>query len=326
MIDGELVPIENLADVPFAARRREDAQPSPARTWLVLWHLLSLDAPSVAAVWTVFLARSAGCALPRSLPAAMFVAVWMLYVADRLLDGRRLPGGEAQQPSCVTWSGANRAGLEARHLFHHRHRTAFLVGLGVAAVVLAGLLPRMDAATLQREVVIGCLLVAYFVLIHAGRGAHRVPKELCVGLFFAAAVAVPTIARLAKPGPRLLLLDLLLAALCTLNCLWIFRWEHPGRRNHRPLSRWRVRMEPPPHPFTRAALGGVAPLSLSLVLVSTVAAGLLREVAPLAIAAAAALLLWLDHRRETLAPAALRAAADLVLLTPLPFFLLRAAR
>ena len=57
---------------------------------LVLWHLLSLDAPTVAALWTWFIARANHIRLPLASPVAMALAVWMLYAADRLLDARLL--------------------------------------------------------------------------------------------------------------------------------------------------------------------------------------------------------------------------------------------
>ena len=63
---------------------------SPRHSPLALWHLLSLDAPSVATVWTIAIAHAAGVDLPWTSAAAMFIAVWILYAADRLLDARLL--------------------------------------------------------------------------------------------------------------------------------------------------------------------------------------------------------------------------------------------
>ena len=55
---------------------------------LALWHLLSLDAPTVAALWTWFIASANHIRLPLSSALAMALAVWMLYAADRLMDAR----------------------------------------------------------------------------------------------------------------------------------------------------------------------------------------------------------------------------------------------
>ena len=85
---------------------------------LALWHLLSLDAPTVAVIWTWFVARAEHVRLPWATPAAMGIAVWMLYAGDRLLDARVLDGVR------TAWTGER---LEARHLFHYRHRRGFLV-------------------------------------------------------------------------------------------------------------------------------------------------------------------------------------------------------
>ena len=84
-----------------------------------MWHLLSLDAPTVAAVWVVFVGRSVGVRLPWVEPAAMFVAVWMIYAADRLLDARVLDAG-----------GGKGDGLEDRIGFITRTAMDFWQGLG----------------------------------------------------------------------------------------------------------------------------------------------------------------------------------------------------
>jgi hypothetical protein len=57
---------------------------------LALWHLLSLDAPTIAALWTWFIASANHIHLPIASTLAMALAVWMLYAADRLMDARLL--------------------------------------------------------------------------------------------------------------------------------------------------------------------------------------------------------------------------------------------
>jgi len=272
----------------------------PTRTPLALWHLLSLDAPTVAALWTWFVARASHVGLPLASPAAMALAVWTLYVIDRLLDARLLdragPRGE----------------LEARHLFHHRHRRAFLLGIAVAAIALAALLPRLNPAALRLYLIEGALLLAWFLVLHATRSAHRLPKEIAVGLFFAAATFIPTVAR--EPFARAPVMSLallpgavLFAALCSLNCLFIYAWEHEGRTT-----------TPQPHPTTRLALRHLTALASSIALAAAALAAF-DTAAPIAAACAlsAALLLVLDRNRRRLSTLTLRAAADLTLLTPL---------
>ena len=276
---------------------------SPQRTPLALWHLLSLDAPTVAALWTWFIAHCIGLHLPWTPVAAMFVAVWMLYAADRLLDAR---------------AEASAIELEERHRFHHRHKRAFLPGIVIASIVLAALLHHLDSAALHLQALLASLLFAYFFLIHIfpatplapETGTRRLPKELAVGIFFPAAVFVPTVAR--QPHLRALLAPdaLLFAAVCTLNCLFLYAWEHPGKR---PFAHW----------TTRFATGHLASLSCITAVLSFTRALLEHRHSPspiwmlsLACGCSASLLLLLHTQRRHLAAIHLRAAADLALLTP----------
>jgi cell division protein FtsW (lipid II flippase) len=280
-------------------------QRSP-RTPLALWHLLSLDAPTVAALWTWFIAYCSGLHLPWTPVAAMFVAVWMLYAADRLLDARDLE------------EDARAAELEERHRFHHHHRRSFLIGIAIASIVLAFLLHHLDSAALRQQALLASLLFAYFFLIHifpstslaTETGAHRLPKELAVGIFFPAAVFVPTVARV--PHLRALLAPnaLLFAAVCTLNCLFLYAWEHPGERSS---AHW----------TTRFATRHLASLTCITVLLSFLSALLEHQRSPhgiwllaCACGCSASLLLLLHTQRQRIAAIHLRAAADLVLLTP----------
>ena len=264
---------------------------------LALWHLLSLDAPTVAAVWTVFIAHTAGVALPWTAPAAMFLAVWMLYAADRLLDAR--PGTPAAE-------------LEERHRFHHQHRRAFLTAIAIVAVPLTVLLHEIDARALHLYALLATLLAVYLVLIHARHDhSHRLPKELAVGLFFPAAIFIPTVAR--APSLRLALLPaaILFAAVCTLNCLFVYAWEHPY-----PDRKLRA------HWTTRWATRHLTFLALMVVGVSAAAACLrvpLLRAPAVACTFSATLLVLLRAYPRPMLPVPLRAAADLVLLTPLIF-------
>lgn len=276
-------------------RPRPQLVPPPERrpSLLARWHLLSLDAPTVAAVWTVFIARSAHVALPWTAPAAMFTAVWLLYAADRLLDARDPSASE----------------LEARHLFHHRHRRAFLAVALPASAFLGWMLLRADPRALQLYSVLAALLIAWLLLVHVGvaqKGAHRLPKELAVGVFFPAAVFIPTVARAPEMQLRLLPAAAIFACLCSLNCLYIYAWEHP--RDDRSA-----------HATTRWAARYLVPLSLLACVAAIVGACVERSLwAPFAACALSiAALLALHIRQKKTGRTELRAAADFVLLTPL---------
>ncbi len=279
--------------------------------------MLSLDAPTVAALWVVFIARCAAVPLPWTAPAAMFVAVWMLYAADRLLDARPQVNG-VPPPD-----------LEERHRFHQRHRGGFLSCIAGISVVLAALLDRIDPRALQLYALLAALLAAWLLLIHTrplpadacplpGDKARRLPKELAVGLFFPAAVFIPTVAR--EPQLRLALLPVaaLFAATCTLNCLFLYAWENPAPRLR---AHW----------TTRWACRHLAAFSTSAIALAGLTAWLGSrkpwlhlDVAPaLACGLSAALLLTLHVQRERLTPLTLRALADVVLLTPLLLLIAR---
>ena len=262
------------------------------KSLLGLWHLLSLDAPTVATLWAWFIARTNHVALNPGSLLAMTTAVWMLYAADRLLDGQ----------------ASHSDVLEDRHYFHHHHRKLFLIGIAAGSIALALLLPRIPMEAIRLYLVLGGLVFGYFIVIHATSSAHRLPKEIAVGVCFAAAVFIPTVAR--QPSLRVVLLvpAFLFAALCSLNCLFIYMWEHPAGK-----------VQQQPHALTAVAIRRLSPLTCAL---GAVSIGLAffgrRSLWPLftAIALSAFSLMELDRRRKRYDALTLRAAADLVLLTP----------
>jgi hypothetical protein len=285
--------------------RRTHPEPKSPHSILSLWHLLSLDAPTVAVLWTWFIAAATHIRLPLASTLSMAIAVWMLYAADRLMDARLIDTPSTRPDD-----------LEARHFFHHRHRTFFLSGILLASIALAALLPRLESQAIHLYLILGGLLSGYFILIHATpaveasrRVAHRLPKEIAVGIFFAAATFIPTVAR--RPDLRLVLLPaaLLFAALCSLNCLFIYAWEHATPHPSRPA-----------HSTTRFALHHLRGIGTALS-ITALAFALFDHASPWPICAAtaiaAAALLLLHHRRHTFDATTLRAAADLALLTPL---------
>jgi hypothetical protein len=297
--------VKLLDEVLFAEASESESRLAEARNSpLVLWHLLSLDAPMVAVVWTMFTARMTHTAVPVATGVAMGLAVWLLYAADRLLDTRALdPLGEPGE-------------FEARHFFHHRHRAAFGVGMAIATVGLALLLPRLASDSIHLYLTEGALMAGYFVLIHAtplrgGRRRIALPKELMVGPFFAAATFIPTVAR--NPGLRLSLLPdaVLFAGLCCLNCLYIYAWEHP-------------QPERDAHWTTHRAVRRLSLLAGGLVLAAAALALRGEWLYPAAVGLSAVGLMGLDEVRGSMARPALRAAADAVLLAPLvllPFWI-----
>lgn len=297
---------------------------TPTASPIAYWHLLSLDAPTVAALWTWFVAGVSNIRLPTATLAAVYLGVWIVYAADRLLDARALDGPRRGTMRCDE--------LEARHLFHHRHRRAFMAWIAAAAALLLAVLPRLAPAAVHLYVVEAALLAAWFLILHATSSTRLLPKEIAVGVFFSAAIFVPTLAGTPVaigPDPRAAMLPvaLLFGALCSLNCLCIHVWEHEGqghggRQHGAPALRDR-----PAHGSTRLAAAHLPALARAMAVCGTALAAFdllaahhpRRAQLPAACALAAVLLLALDRNRHELSRLDLRAAVDLALLTPVLF-------
>ena len=301
---------EQAAALHLVERRGGQPLTRHALEW---WHLLSLDAPSVAGTWTWFIGWCAGVQLPLTDPSAIFVAVWILYASDRLLDARPLADGSKI---------VDLTEMEERHRFHFRHRRLFLPCLATATLPLAVLLHPLRDEVLHMYILLAALLSGWLLLVHAVPGAsrRRLPKEFAVAVFFPAAVFIPTVAR--APSLRLHLLPcaLLFACACFLNCVFLYAWEHPEN-----LLR--------AHSFTRLGalhLPGISVLVAAACIVLLVTTnthrpdrnpttGLLHPaLLACAVLCSTLLLLCLHALRDSITPLRLRALADLVLLTPVP--------
>jgi hypothetical protein len=272
------------------------------------WHLLSLDAPTVAALWSWFFARAMH--LRVSLVPALLLALgtWLLYVADRILDGLRRQPGEL---------------LRERHRFHARHRTAFLAAASLLVVLLAWfVLTRMRPEARRDDAWIAAFALLYLFTVHRRTtSTHpnppRLPKELAVGILFAAATAVPAWSRLSAGLGKAQLAPAIVffALLCWINCVGIEKWEAGCIL---PLARGN------PHATTRWASLHLRPIVTMIALFSLAAAVLAPSRGLMAVYLAAllssGLLFALDTRRSHLSPLYLRIAADAALLTPLAFF------
>jgi hypothetical protein len=282
--------------------RRLTRTPFDAPVPLRLWHLASFDAPTVAVVWSLSFAWAAGIRLPIWVPALLALGTWSVYVGDRLLDAR----------TALVTGDLNR--LRDRHFFHWRNRRVFLPSTVAAALVASGIIiTLMPAMARERNSAMALAALAYFSVVHMpGQRpqwlARLLSKEFLVGLLFTAGCALPTVSRLlrsAEPGASLFPIALpviFFAALAWGNCYAIDCWESRADSHIAKL----------------ACSLGVAGLlaALSLASLDPRSAALL-----LAGSAAAGLLAVLDRSRSRLTPLALRATADLVLLTPLALLL-----
>jgi hypothetical protein len=261
---------------------------------LDLWHLASLDAPTVAIVWALAIARAAGVRLEPWIPLLLACGTWTVYVIDRLLDARRAINAH------------HLATLRERHYFHWRHRHAlFPLATCAAAIAIALIIKLMPLAAREHDSLIAAAALIYFSGVHAPaqvpQWARRIAsKELLVGILFAAGCAAPALSHLhsAASAWPLLPVVIFLASLAWLNCAAIDMWESQSTRIGIPASAATLTFIG----FTAAVI--LAPYNAHIS-------------ALFACGAISALLLFLLHRMQhRLHPVTLRALADLVLLTP----------
>ncbi len=302
-----------------------------------MWHLASLDAPSVAVAWSLGFAWAGGIQLTWQAPLVLALTTWSIYVGDRLLDARfgmRLPA---------------RSKLQERHYFHWRHRRVYAplatVAACAAAIIALFCLP---AALRVRGVALAAASAVYLAGIHlrwsmgnsvGEPGVWRrfpppVSKELQVSLLFTAGCMLPSWPQLHHSAIAFTVWSfwipgMYFAGLVWLNCSRIALWESGAAA----IAEWRLRAGEAPDRYSSAfdqpALGAAAfgPAVLvalaGLVLAIVAPASQPRSAALLVAGAVGAMLLaLLDRLRSRITAVALRAAADAVMLTPL-FLLLR---
>lgn len=113
------------SSLPFPLPPPFSIPPSPARTPFWLWpHVFSLEAPVVAMLWLAALARVDRLALMPGVMAGLGLAVWLVYLADRILDAWGLPA----------------AVLDLRHRFYRQFRwPLMLLAMPAAVTTLAWL-------------------------------------------------------------------------------------------------------------------------------------------------------------------------------------------
>lgn len=255
-----------------------------------LWHLLSLDAPTVAVAWFILAARAAHLHLLRSDSTSLFLATWIFYAVDRLLDAHY------SEPF-----------PEERHHFHGQYSKAFLIALICAAPVLLLLLQHMEPTLRRFWLLLGLGAAGYYAWIHTRPSAtdSQLPKELSVGIGFTVAVFLPE--ALYGVNTHLLPHATCFGALCWLNCTLIYEREHTDLRNAHWSTRFAIR---------HAALLQASVLLTGLVLCFIANASI---ALPLCIALSAAIMMALRRSRHRMHRLTYRIAADAAMLTPTIF-------
>jgi len=267
-------------------------------------NLLSLDAPLVAVVWLHVFARTWRLGYhPWEAYVTLGLAVWAIYVVDRLLD--------------VVLHGDTPAKLETRHRFHQDHRRLFRIGFAVALAVAVLLVVTKMPMTIYKYLLLGGVMVAGFfglsMLTNPQAGETPLAKNVLAGVTFAFGTAMT--AHIYRP--ELGIFDLLVshevicfAVLCILNISAIDLWEHASRATD---------------------LESKASDELSLTLPLTLLAGASLAFALMdseqssrpffyAVLTGSALLYILNRKRAEFSLDALRVLADLAMLVPVLVF------
>jgi hypothetical protein len=281
---------------PPRAQVFREQRPAPAWLWP---NLLSLDAPLVAVGWEMLAARCYGVSVALSTTLCLALAVWLIYVADRVLDVRR---SEQKRPEA------------ARHRFYRAHGRTFLAPLAAGSLIGAWLAWRyLDAATFRHGLWLLGAIAAYFAAVHLVPVRRRgwFPKELAVAALFAAGCFLPVWRGGRPPWLAMILPWILFAVICWINSATIeyTEWE-----------RLRERRQDTPHPWSVAlgqhtATAAICVALVAIVFVPLVAASGARQLL-LAVVLGGLDLAALGGYKDRLSADAVRVLADLALLAP----------
>ena len=196
----------------------EDRKP-----WWLYPNLLSLDAPLVALIWLHIFAQTWRLGYhPTAAYVTLVLAVWAIYVGDRLLD--------------VSLFSASPEKLAPRHRFHQRHRklltgAVIIVLLSAVLLVVTGM-----PMTIYRYLLPGAVMVAGFFgySMISSQETEDVPhmKNIVAGITFAFGVCMTAHLYRFEVG----VMDMLksrefmsFAVLCIINIAAIDLWEHSRR-------------------------------------------------------------------------------------------------
>lgn len=225
-------PIDNTgnpAERPSSALSDFNSRPGTESTPLLWLTVLSLDAPAVAVLWQLLFAESFHVRLGAGVTVLLALVVWLIYVADRLLDALGSPPDDAEA---------------MRHSFYRRHLWLFLFPVCGGPVLAAWLaLTQLDVRIFSDGVIILLAVGVYLLIVHlvSPRRQWLLPKEMLVGILFAAGTCFPVWQGMTESSTMLVLPCALFAALCWMNCAAI---------EYAEWNRLRGRRFGLPHPWT----------------------------------------------------------------------------
>ena len=163
----------------------------------------------MAVLWQTLFLRCLGAPV-RWLPALLlFLTVWLIYVADRLLDTR------------------NGWGITPRHQFYRRNFRWALAAWVMALATTAGMVFLGFAnPLLLRGLAMLAAVFLYLAVVHwLPSGASWIGlKEAAVAVLFALGTSLPAWGQIRSPNDALTVV--LFSVLCWLNCIAIEQWEN----------------------------------------------------------------------------------------------------
>jgi len=261
----------------------------PGRVAWWLWpNLLGFDAPVVAMAWLWMFARAGGgVPLDWRGYAALGLAVWIIYVCDRMLDLRICEPGDPT--------------LRSRHEFHRRHQVVLICGILAAGVWLLqwSVSEHSPDCLVLLALPAAAFTALSFLLVLFSKQNRRAKglRDLAAGLAFGYGCALLARADPCASGiweqfrnPE----AVAFGVLCTLNIHAIHLWEKERLTSSSPSS------------GARACILHIPLASLVLIL---------WPIFP-AVSIGATLLLLLDRFRHKLSLDLLGILADLALLLP----------
>ena len=196
-----------------------------SRIQVWLWpNVLSLDAPLVAILWQMFFAECLRVRVDPVTTAVLGLGVWLIYVADRILDGLTRP--------------SSRCAETVRHEFHRVNRMAMLPWTAVALLIAAWLsVGRLDHSDFRNYFILALGVSIYFTIVHLGPESVQShwPKELAVAVLFGLGVFLPVWTDLKSHAIGMLMPFVLFGAVLWINAVAIDYWES-RQRNTRPCG------------------------------------------------------------------------------------------
>ncbi len=267
--------------------------------WLTV---LSLDAPLVAVLWQALFARELGVRLGWHDPVLIGLAVWIIYAADRWIEGWRL------DPEIVRTQ---------RHYFYIRWRwPVFALGLVAIVATTAIAITRLDGREFKAGFVLLIPTLLYLLSHQLVHRHHRLrlPKEICIAVIFALGCALAPAVQSPDKISSLLLPVTLFGGLCFADCALIASWEKAVDTLHGQTS---LALQ-----WTRG-LALIHALPWLLFVTALMVFPFTHPLFALCAAASGLLLGLLDVAHPRIGREAARAAVDLTLMTPALFLLLQ---